>query len=571
MNTDDRKQEVFLAWILGACITVGGGCSSSSDAPGEVEGNAADVDSSLQVVDEAVAVPTDASAEIPSFGGVPLPAGANPEKQLEPIGYYQPGEHKLPDPIKTNGEIFVDWPQPDVALVISGEQMGFFEPCGCAGLENQKGGMKRRHTLAKQLVAHDWPLVAVDLGGQIRRYGPQAVIKYRMAIETFVQLGYQAVGFGVQDLRLRPDDLIQIAANIEEGHNPFVSANVGLIDWESGFVAEFHVVNAGGRSIGFTSVLGESYRKQLSNDDLVLRTPAEGLKHVLPTLHEQADFLVLLSYATPEESQALAREFPDFDIVVTAGGAEEPPFTMASIEGAPGTQLVEVGHKGMYVVVLGLFDDPEVPIRYQRVPLDTRFEDSPEMQTVMVGYQQELETLTLSGLGVKEIAHESGRTFVGSATCVECHTEANDVWSTTPHAHATETLMNLVPPRHYDPECLSCHVTGWDPQGYFPFTAGYTDMKNTPQLRTNGCENCHGPGSAHVAAEIGDIDATDDEMAELRAQLRLSLIEGEAEGALPDGVVGAVSAKCRECHDLDNSPDFDFKTYWPEVEHYGKE
>ena len=24
---------------------------------------------------------------------------------------------------------------------------------------------------------------------------------------------------------------------------------------------------------------------------------------------------------------------------------------------------------------------------------------------------------------------------------------------------------------------------------------------------------------------------------------------------------------CLECHDLDNSPQFDFDTYWPQVEH----
>src|SRR5688500_6786682 len=39
------------------------------------------------------------------------------------------------DPVKVNGEIFVDWPKPDVALVFSGEQDGYLEPCGCAGLE----------------------------------------------------------------------------------------------------------------------------------------------------------------------------------------------------------------------------------------------------------------------------------------------------------------------------------------------------------------------------------------------------------------------------------------------------
>src|SRR5688572_7206502 len=50
------------------------------------------------------------------------------------------------DPIKENGSIFVDWPKPDVLLVFSGEQDGYLEPCGCAGLENQKGGLQRRFT-----------------------------------------------------------------------------------------------------------------------------------------------------------------------------------------------------------------------------------------------------------------------------------------------------------------------------------------------------------------------------------------------------------------------------------------
>ena len=551
MNMKDCKRSARAALILAACVVIGtGGCGQGGDPTSEV-------------VDNPPVMPPGAPEA--------LPAAADLEKHLDPIGYYRPGKDKLPDPIKTNGMVFVDWPEPDVAILISGEQIGYFEPCGCAGLENQKGGMKRRHTLVKQLIAHDWPLVAVDLGGQIRRYGPQAVIKFRTAIEALVEVGYQAVGFGMQDLRLRTDDLVQVAANLEEGKNPFVSANVGLIDWDAGFVAQFHVVKAGGRRIGITSVLGESYHKQINNDDLLFRTPAEGLKHVLPALKEQADFLVLLANASPEESKALAQQFPDFDIVVTAGEGEIPPHTTARIEGAAATQLVEVGHKGMYVVVLGLFDDPNTPVRYQRVPLDTRFEDSPEMQARLVKYQQELETLGLAGLGLKEVPHPSGRKFVGSATCAECHTEAAEMWETTPHAHATETLLKLEPQRHHDPECLSCHVTGWDPQSYFPFTAGYTDLEKTARLRTNGCENCHGPGSAHVAAEMGDVDATDSQLTSLRAQMRLSLIEGEADGTSPDRVVGKATTKCRECHDLDNSPDFDFKTYWPKVEHYGKE
>ena len=48
----------------------------------------------------------------------------------------------------------------------------------------------------------------------------------------------------------------------------------------------------------------------------------------------------------------------------------------------------------------------------------------------------------------------------------------------TPHYHATDTLVKLDPPRHFDPECLSCHVTGWNPQEYFPYATGYMSLED---------------------------------------------------------------------------------------------
>src|SRR6188768_2280077 len=47
--------------------------------------------------------------------------------------------------------LFSGWPKPKVALVLTGQQMGYLEPCGCTGLENQKGGLARRHTLIREL------------------------------------------------------------------------------------------------------------------------------------------------------------------------------------------------------------------------------------------------------------------------------------------------------------------------------------------------------------------------------------------------------------------------------------
>ena len=179
------------------------------------------------------------------------------------------------------------------------------------------------------------------------------------------------------------------------------------------------------------------------------------------------------------------------------------------------------------------------------------------MKRVMAEYQDQLKTLGFAGLGIKPTPHPSGNTFVGSKTCGECHTKAFAVWEKTPHAKALDTLVKLNPPRNFDPQCLSCHVTGWDPQRFHPFVGGYDSQQKTPQLADNGCENCHGPGSAHVAAEMGNKQVTDKDRDALRASMRVAFADAEK--------------TCLRCHDGDNSINFKFDTYWPKVAHKGKD
>lgn len=124
------------------------------------------------------------------------------------------------------------------------------------------------------------------------------------------------------------------------------------------------------------------------------------------------------------------------------------------------------------------------------------------MKKLMTTYQSQLESLGWNELGLRPVLHpRSSKTdklagrFVGSEKCQACHQDAYDVWAASKHAHATETLVKLSPHREYDPECISCHATGWNPQEYFPYvSSGFDSLKTTPQLVGNGCENCHGPG-----------------------------------------------------------------------------
>ena len=123
-------------------------------------------------------------------------------------------------------------------------------------------------------------------------------------------------------------------------------------------------LEAGGLKIGITSVLGSQYQQQVNNDEVEIQPAADALRQVLPEL-AACDVRILLAHATVDETQALARQFPEFSLLVTADGADEPPAQPEAIPNTT-TRLVEVGHKGMYVVVAGLYDDPREPLRRAR-------------------------------------------------------------------------------------------------------------------------------------------------------------------------------------------------------------
>ncbi len=459
------------------------------------------------------------------------------------------------DPVKVNGEYFVGWPKPKLAILISGRQDGYLEPCGCAGLENQKGGLARRHALIEQLKEAGWPLVPLDVGNLVRRFGKQSEVQFAISAEALKIMGYRAAGFGPDDLRLSAGEVAAAVAGPDVGRSLFVSANASLFD----LTPKVQIIEKNGVKVGVTAILGDTYREQINNTEIEFTPPANALSKVASKL-AKCDVRILLAHATVDESIELAKQFPDFDFVVSADGGDEPPNIAKPIEGAK-AMLIEVGHKGMYCVVLGLYDDEKEPVRYQRVALDSRFPSSPRMKQLMATYQEQLQDLGWSGLDLRFVAHPSTRegvprsgAFVGAESCKECHSKAWEVWSQSPHYHATDSLEHADPPRQFDAECISCHATGWNPQEYFPYATGYDSLKNTPHLAGNQCENCHGPGGAHVAAETGD----DAALRDAERQFMKLPYQDAAES-------------CRKCHDLDNSPEFNFEEYWPQVEHIGKD
>ncbi|QDV17912.1 Cytochrome c-554 precursor [Gimesia panareensis] len=508
-----------------------------------------------QVSDTTAETPTSdkQSTDTPQQKMTPVAAGQTPAKS-ENAPHKSAGTHS-PKPL------FEGWPAPKLAIVLTGERHGYLEPCGCT--QNQTGGVSLLANLFKQIEDRKWPVTAFDLGGLVKRNRRQSQIKYETILAAMKDMKYGGLALGPEELRFGADIFLQL-------HNPeppepnttptFLAANILILETPELGKKKFKIVEVAGVKIAVTSILGKTRKGQFP--DITWQEPAKVLPDVIKEMQAaKPDLMLLLSQSSKDESKTLARQFPQFDILLTAGGVEDP---LGEPEFIGKTMMVDVGHKGKSAGVVGYYPeegakgDPKKRFRFTVIELDKeRFKDTPKMAEHMQFYQDRLKQ---EDLAAKElpIDHPRGATFVGAEKCGECHTKAYEKWLTTAHAHAYESLINgrkdqiergeKIVSRIYDPECLSCHVTGWHPQEVIRYKSGFVNKQQSPHLLGQQCENCHGPGSGHI--ELVDMDKIE----EAKKVMRVTLAE-------------AKKTTCYKCHDLDNSPNFNFDTYWEKIKH----
>lgn len=79
--------------------------------------------------------------------------------------------------------------------------------------------------------------------------------------------------------------------------------------------------------------------------------------------------------------------------------------------------------------------------------------------------------------------------FKGALFCAGCHRKEFVDWQMTPHSVALEDLERIG--RDQDPECIGCHVVGWE-------KGGYSDREKHRALADVQCEACHAPEKTHA-------------------------------------------------------------------------
>lgn len=452
-----------------------------------------------------------------------------------------------------SSKLFADWPTPAGALVIAGEQLGYLEPCGCT--EGQLGGLLRRYDLLERLRENQkWPLVIVDLGSLIKdpaaaRGGPeQARIKYKIALEALATSKANALALSPEDLKVGVDEAVGQWLNLQGESLKIVAANVSAAGLEGRVVPSVRA-KAGPVSVGITAVVDPQALVALQDralDLLSVKPIDDTLPAVLADLEKDTQTQVLLVQAAPELAKALAAKYPGFDVVVGRSPLDSAPEDAERLNNGK-TLLVTVGQKGKYAGVVGLYEDPQQKYRYQRVTLNNRF-DGPALAMKRVIERDYREALKGQAVVENFPRHDyvngaTGATFVGAEGCRTCHPNTYARWAATKHAFAYDALLKDPKPNVvFDAECVTCHTTG------FEYTSGWRSAESTPLLKGNQCENCHGPGSKHVA---------EPENREFVGLMQLTAERAEK------------TRLCIRCHDEDNSPHFDFAKYWGQIVHKG--
>jgi hypothetical protein len=409
----------------------------------------------------------------------------------------------------------VTTPRP-LAIVVSGDTSGWIVPCGCAS--NQAGGLMRRGTFLAR-VQHEADTLYVDAGGAPGGTAPYHRLKFEAILQGEMAMSVAAHNLGGPEAALGAEYLREVRSKLRV---PFISANVR--DAKGDLVVEpLRVETRGKKRIAITGVLSRKY----ATENIRIDEPKDAILAAKAKAGAY-DTLVVLAYLPEEELRQLAKELPEVDLLL--GG---PTVQSISPQQVGPTLLAAATNKGKYVLHLELLPGTGQRWHGKVVELGPQFSDEPKQRENLHQYLTALErrdfTAAESGFAPATSTHYAADfRIAGNEECLKCHQGDCQHWHQTKHSHAWQTLTDKG--YHVDSYCQQCHTTGYGLPG------GFVSRRESMQRHAVGCESCHGPSLTHVR----DV------------KQRTPFVAKD---------------QCQRCHDPENSPTFDYATYWERIRH----
>ncbi|HSE35764.1 MAG TPA: multiheme c-type cytochrome [Blastocatellia bacterium] len=373
-------------------------------------------------------------------------------------------------------------------------------------------------------------------------------------LKAYSQFPVDVLNLSSHDLRYFADSLskdgVARSADTEPQVNRLVSANT--IDERTGsqlvrpFIVREVLSNRTGAKPVRVAFIGLTETTPDPPSGVKFTDPAEAARRTVPEARKVADLVVVLAKIKSQPEVArIAREVTGIDVIIDGNASSlEDGFTPPVYVGP--TLLVFTPYETRMLGELRFYRDAhgKFSTKQRFVTLDEMLvpEDPAAKQVVAAAANAESNTRTKSARLLEEWLGSSrmrvtappadtgsSPAFATSAACTQCHASQYLKWSKSGHAHATDPLVGRA--LEFDMSCLGCHATSAG-------LGGTMAKLETSRFQGVQCEQCHGPGSNHVAKP------------------------GKGYGR-----VGDMRVACGSCHTSETSPAFDPQAAWAKIAH----
>jgi hypothetical protein len=394
----------------------------------------------------------------------------------------------------------------------------------------------RRVTAISKEREADPELLLISAGDFCGGKGIIDMYRARYLSEKMMEMGYDAVALGERELGHGPKPVLEQ----KEGGLPLICANL-FRDNES-FLPTSIVKQVRGWKIGIFALLDEEPREL---GEIELRDPViEGSRTVERLEGEGCDLIVMLAHMSRERLVEILPGLDGVDIVIRGharsldDAAESCADTLGGLFETMGVPVFFAGDRGRILGKVALIPDEKgaFSVQSELIYLDGRVkEDSTAVADLKVYFA--VEAGKRREMQMNEFLSRDRGTgalrerFLGQGACEKCHAGLTDRLAASRHYRAYETLLQRGEERN--PDCLSCHTTGF---GRYSGFDPDREVVTGKDLRGVQCEECHGPGTMHSR----------------------------------DGTyIEKARNSCGRCHTSYWSPDFEFESYWERLPHCG--
>lgn len=363
-----------------------------------------------------------------------------------------------------------------ITVFLTGNTLGSLKPCGCSG--GQLGGLDRRPAIFDTVPADTRLLI--DTGflvkdqsvkdQSVREQSAQDLNKFITIAQSLKYLKYDVVNLTKLDLEMGRE-----TGMLDSSSKEFITAYETDEKFHVGIQQKFEL---NGQIINIAVV---------SFDPLEM--PVDLIKQLFPDEpgEKKVNILILNNYS--DEIISSISQLGIVDCLVCPIKSDEP-----TVVSAPGAKpfVFAVGQYGRHISKLTIQPDADNNFKFNLddIPVKQEIAQDDYLVNLYKDYQLRIKDANLlennSRYGLPD-----GLKYVGSASCqaVGCHQYEWVTWKANKHSSAYATLEQAG--SQYDPECVVCHVVGYD------FETGFVSASKTPLLENVGCEYCHGPGSEH--------------------------------------------------------------------------